>query len=213
LSAKNIDWKETLAYSYGNIGQIYLNIEGREPQGIIRPEEADIYTEEIISKLNKLKNPYNKERVIEKALRKEEIYHGDLLKQAPEILVTFREGYMASGASEFISDRVISPTFAGSGWHRMNGILIGNGVNLANKKLEPDQEIKLIDLLPTILYSMKLPIPKGLDGRVASEIFSESFLKENEILYRDEDMEEVKERNFIYDQEQIKQRLKGLGYI
>lgn len=213
LSAKNIDWKKTLAYSYGNIGQIYLNIAGREPQGIIPPDEVNSYTQEIISKLSELENPINKEKVVKEALRKEDIYHGPQLEKAPEILVSFREGYMASGASEFISSEVISPTFAGSGWHRMEGILVGRGGNLKSGGLENGQKINLVDLLPTILYSMGLSIPKGLDGRVAKEIFQKSYLAKNEILHLDEGIEESKEKDFVDNQEAIKERLKGLGYF
>ncbi len=37
LSFEDIDWKRTQAYSLGNVGQIYLNVVGREPYGCVRP--------------------------------------------------------------------------------------------------------------------------------------------------------------------------------
>ncbi len=213
LSARNIDWEKTIAYSYGNIGQIYFNMAGREPQGIIKQEEKDHYTEELIAKLRELKNPYNNEKILNKAFKKEEIYHGGQLEVAPEILVSFKEGYMASGSSEFISDKIISPTFAGSGWHQMEGILIGYGPNLAHQELESEPVVKLIDLPPTILYLAGLPVPTDLDGRVVTEIFRPNFLEENEICYSQGGIDKEKGGNQIDGQEEIKERLKGLGYI
>ena len=35
--ANAVDWSRTRAYSFGNIGQIYVNLRGREPEGIVEP--------------------------------------------------------------------------------------------------------------------------------------------------------------------------------
>ena len=39
LSFENVDWSRTVAYSMGHVGQIYLNVAGREPHGIVEPAE------------------------------------------------------------------------------------------------------------------------------------------------------------------------------
>jgi predicted AlkP superfamily phosphohydrolase/phosphomutase len=176
LSTQNIDWPRTRAYSYGNVGQIYLNLKGREPQGCIEPHEAPALVTEIIAKLQAsldvhLRQPSAGEGVQSRrslVYRKEEIYWGEALDRAPEILVVPPDGMMAVGTTEFLSNRVITPTYAGSGWHRMEGIFIAAG-----KTLLPGlkQKLRIVDLFPIIVALLGLPIPEGLDGQTPSGLF------------------------------------------
>ena len=39
LSFEDVDWSKTIAYSMGHVGQIYLNLQGREPHGIVTPDQ------------------------------------------------------------------------------------------------------------------------------------------------------------------------------
>jgi predicted AlkP superfamily phosphohydrolase/phosphomutase len=165
LSTQNIDWPRTRAYSYGNVGQIYLNLKGREPQGCVEPQSSKPLIAEIIAGLKKLTIPSTGQPVFERIYCKEEIYWGEALDRAPEILVVPPDGVMAVGTTEFLSNRVITPTYAGSGWHRMEGIFIAAG-----KTIEPGpkQKLRIVDLFPTIVALLELPIPEGLDGQQAS---------------------------------------------
>jgi len=212
LSSNDVDWRRTRAYSYGNIGQIYLNREGREPQGIVGEEEAAGLIEELIAKLRKLKNPDNGERVIEKVDRKEELYHGELLFQAPEILFLPKRGYMTLGTTDFPANRVIAPTFAGSGWHEMEGVLIAAGGGLRQGEI---RGARLLDMLPTILYAMGLPVPRGLDGQVIEQLFTEAHLRENPVEYTEQEVEYADSRGEERGEweEEIRRRLQDLGYI
>jgi hypothetical protein len=54
LSSQNVNWSETKAYSHSEIGHIYLNVKGREPEGAIEPEDVPAVREELIEKLKKL---------------------------------------------------------------------------------------------------------------------------------------------------------------
>jgi predicted AlkP superfamily phosphohydrolase/phosphomutase len=176
LSTQNIDWPRTRAYSYGNVGQIYLNLKGREPQGCVEPADAPALVTEIIAKLQAsldvhLRQPKAGEGVQSRrslVYRKEEIYWGEALDRAPEILVVPPDGVMAVGTTEFLSNRVITPTYAGSGWHRMEGIFIAAG-----KTIEPGpkQKLRIVDLFPTIVALLGLPIPEGSTARLRSGLF------------------------------------------
>ncbi|MFQ6118005.1 MAG: hypothetical protein ACE5LQ_07030, partial [Candidatus Bipolaricaulia bacterium] len=201
------------AYSYGNIGQIYLNRKGREPEGTVGEAEAKSLIKELIVGLGELTNPYNGEPVIDKIYRKEEIYHGELLAVAPEILFLPKEGYMTLGTTDFPANRVVTPTFAGSGWHRLFGILIGAGEGLRRGQL---REARLIDLLPTILYALGLPIPRGLDGHLLQGLFTQEHLEAHHVEYGEGETgragEERDEQRGRWEQE-IRRRLQDLGYI
>ncbi|MFQ6117461.1 MAG: alkaline phosphatase family protein, partial [Candidatus Bipolaricaulia bacterium] len=212
LSFGDVDWRRTRAYSYGNIGQIYLNREGREPEGIVKEGEADLLIEELSAGLSTLRNPDNGEPVIERVYRKEELYHGKRLDQAPEILFLPRRGYMTLGTTDFPANRVVTPTFAGSGWHEMEGVLIAAGGGLRRGEI---RGVRLIDLCPTILYAMGLAVPRGLDGEVIEKLFTEDHLRENPVEYTDKEVVRAdlggEERGEW--EEEIRRRLQDLGYI
>ena len=74
---------------------------------------------------------------------------------------------------------------------------------------------RMVDLAPTILYSMGMPIPDDMDGRVLVEIFTDQFIQANKVEIvkaqkggpsRDHVLSE-------YEQEEMKKALRGLGYI
>ena len=230
LSFAEVDWPRTRAYSYGNIGQIYLNLEGREPQGCVKPGEAPRLIDELAEKLKALRNPLTGEPVIERIYRKEELYHGPCLEEAPEIVFLPRRGYMTLGTSELVSNRIISYTFAGSGWHELEGVFIGYGPILRRGGLE--RKLRLVDLFPTILYALGLPIPRGLDGRVAEELFTPEYRARSKIELveaggrayqhgsgpdgRDQGGQEQEKRERERErewEEEVRRRLQDLGYI
>ncbi len=69
----DVDWSQTKAYAVG-FGAIYLNLEGREKNGIVKKEEAEGLKTEIADKLSKWTDEKYKEKVISKVYRKEEYF-------------------------------------------------------------------------------------------------------------------------------------------
>ncbi|MFX0139665.1 MAG: hypothetical protein ACFFDN_38855, partial [Candidatus Hodarchaeota archaeon] len=68
---------------------------------------------------------------------------------------------------------------------------------------------KLIDIVPTILYYMNIPIPEYIDGRVIIEVF-----KDKKSIKYSKDFTIMKKRDeFEYDDTAIKDKLRGLGYL
>jgi hypothetical protein len=121
---------------------------------------------------------------------------------------------MAVGTTEFLSNRVITPTYAGSGWHRMEGIFIAAG-----KTIEPGpkQKLRIVDLFPTIVALLGLPLPQGLDGQQASldVHLRQPSAGEGEQTGRSLVLPrsgKVSSPDEVWEKE-IRQRLKGLGYI
>lgn len=212
LSFADVDWQRTWAYSHGNIGQIYLNMRGREPEGIVSPTEAEGLIEELSSGLRELRNPWTGEPVVERIYRKEEIYRGQALPQAPEILFLPRRGYMVLGATDFPANRAVTPAFAGSGWHELEGVLIASGPGLARGEV---RGARLLDLPPTILYAMGLPVPAELEGRPLPELFQARAYREAQPITGPEhgpkpEPAGAEERGW---EEEARKRLRDLGYI
>ncbi|MCI8610488.1 MAG: hypothetical protein HFH11_10205 [Dorea sp.] len=74
-------------------GRIYLNLEGREERGSIKPNEYDSVRDMIKAKLLEFRDPASGEPVIDKVLLREEIYRGNYVKNAPDIIAHPKDGY------------------------------------------------------------------------------------------------------------------------
>lgn len=173
LSFEDIDWSRTQAYSLGNVGQVYINVRGREPQGCVSPgEEYERVRTEIMAKLQTLRDPETGELVVESIYRREELYSGDFLEKAPDIVFLPRRlEYFGFGEYEFGSHKIIESMRRGiSGTHRMNGIFMAYGA-----AIQPGSVVEgasLYDLAPTILRLMDEPVADHMDGRVLQEVLT-----------------------------------------
>lgn len=215
LSFEDIDWEATKAYALGHIGQIYINLRGRQPQGIVEPgPEYEELREKIKAELLDLVIPITGEKAIERVYKREEIYWGENLEQTPDLLLIPKGfSHVAFGESEFGSNRLFGPSLGHTGHHRLNGILIMQGPEMRSG--QSIQGANIVDLAPTILYAMGCPIPRDMDGRVLTEAFHRQFLEAQPISYG-EAATAAEERERAYsetDEAEVRERLKGLGYI
>lgn len=170
LSFDDVDWSRTRAYSVGNIGQIRINLRGREPKGCVEPgEEYERVLTDIVDRLRRLRDPRSGEPAIEHIWRATEVYEGDAAAEGADILFLPRRlEYFGFGEYEFGDHRVIAPVSRGiSGTHRMNGIGLAWGRPVRSGRFE---NARLEDLAPTILHLMGVPIPAHMDGRPLVEI-------------------------------------------
>jgi predicted AlkP superfamily phosphohydrolase/phosphomutase len=162
--------------------------------------------------LKEIKDPDTGERIIGEIYRCEEIYHGKHLREAPDISFLPRDmSYKALGTLAFMSSEFIRDSYGLSGDHRMNGILMCSGRGIKRGKIEG---ANIVDLAPTILYIMGEKIPEDMDGRVLTEIFTEEHLGANPIEFAEGEWEQVGGFGCSpEDMEEIKARLRALGYV
>jgi hypothetical protein len=102
-----------------------------------------------------------------------------------------------------------------SGDHRLNGVLLMQGpVTAAGSQVK---QANIMDLAPTILFTMGLPIPRGMDGRVLTESFAADFLSGNEPRFESgASSDDSPSAGAGYDEEEeetIYRRLRDLGYV
>lgn len=89
----DINWQKTKAYAIG-LNSLYLNLEGREGQGIVKIEEQDTLISEIA---NGLKSWVNEdEKVVAQALSRSEGIEGPLAAYGPDMLIGYERGFRAS---------------------------------------------------------------------------------------------------------------------
>ncbi|MEJ2745059.1 MAG: alkaline phosphatase family protein, partial [bacterium] len=96
---KNVDWGRTRAYALG-LNSLYLNLSGRERSGVVSPgAEADALLKEIKQKLERVTDPENGAKVVKHAHVAIDIYSGEYVGAAPDIIVGYDWGYRTSWES------------------------------------------------------------------------------------------------------------------
>jgi hypothetical protein len=117
------------------------------------------------------------------------------------------------GLYQFSSRAWIDTSFDRSGGHRLDGtlMLMGPGIRQGHEL----ENAALVDLAPTVLAAMGVAVPDDMDGRVLVEAFDESYFAERPIRYATAHSTGSRgTRDLSSDeQEMIKERLRGLGYI
>jgi len=178
LNDSNIDWSGTKAYFFSHSGRgIMINLKKRQINGTVNEgKEYDVIRDLIINELKKIKDNTTGKKLIKNISKREEIYKGPYKGNSPDLIVEMEEGYIAQ---EGIGKEPIMPSKQGSAYksadHRMNGIFIAKGPNIIkNKKI---RNANILDITPTLLYLLNIPIPRDMDGRILKEIISDYNLK------------------------------------
>lgn len=216
-----IDWAHTQAYSDEFREAIWINLRGREPQGIVSPgEEYERLRREIARRLSEsLIDPQTGEHIVERVYLREELYHGPYVDLAPDIFVQLREQpYYRTRLShttrrpdpvQTLSREELLADFLPPGLHRAEGIILLAGPNIkAGVQLH---NATIMDAAPTILHLMGLPVPSHMDGRVLVEALEHP----GEVRYRDWGAGGPAERlgYSAEEEELVREKLAGLGYL
>ncbi len=217
LSLADVDWSRTTAYSAGYGGPIFVNLKGREPQGIVAPgAEYDRLLGQLTADLRALRHPVTGEPFVGEIFRPEDLYSGPYLKRAADLQFTpmdwRNQGY---GVHDFASNRWLEPSPDRSGTHRMNGILclLGQGIRAG----QPVQGASLLDIAPTVLGLMGVPIPKTMDGQLLTAALTDTLRSNVQLSYTDAELpapEAETAPEISADEERIiRERLEALGYL
>lgn len=163
---QGVDWSRTKAYTFG-LGGLYLNLKGREAEGIVAPgEEAEAFKAELIGKLNGLPDPKTGETGIREVYSANSLYKGPYLREAPDLIVGYNEGYRTSwdAAVGRVTDAVFEDNCkAWSGDHCVDPVLVP-GVLLSNLSIAAEDP-GLEDMAPTALDLFGIPIPPWMEGK------------------------------------------------
>jgi hypothetical protein len=211
------DWPDTRAF-VGFHGDLWVNLEGREPAGRVGEAEAASLLEEIAEGLLGIRDPETGEAVFAAAHRREELYSGPALGLAPDLMLdSWSAGYRVAPGREASGETVIRPApLAGveEAWsadHRPLGIFVASGPRIAPGAAE---ELSLYDVCPTALALLEAPIPRGLDGRAVTEALDAAFLAVHPVRIGATASE--RETGGEYSDEEaaaVASHLKDLGYI
>jgi predicted AlkP superfamily phosphohydrolase/phosphomutase len=161
---ENIDWSRTAAYGLG-INGLYLNLKGRERDGIIEPgDEQEALLDELTSGLEAVRD-FDGQPVIRKVYRADKVYSGNATALAPDLIVGYRRGYRASWATclgDLTDDILLDNDSAWSADHCADALEVP-GVLFSNRPLRGTNP-SLVDLAPSILAEFDLPAPSTMIG-------------------------------------------------
>lgn len=218
LFSSAIDWNNTRAYAIGAGGNIFLNVKGREPAGTIEPgEEFEKVLQAVATEFMELRDPDTGERMLRKVWRGTELYNGPYQNLAPDLVLEWvNYGYWGRGRYDVQNVLVFENAFTTdfsdlllSGTHRRQGVLIlsGHGV-IPGLEL---QNASIVDLAPTILAYLSIPVPEDMDGHVLRDNFTNDAVT---IHYSSGDAQKGSEHEFSKDEtDTISNRLRQLGYL
>lgn len=161
-----IDWKRTRAWGWGGYyARIFLNVEGREPQGIIKPEDYETVRDELASRLKAIRGPRGEEwqTVVIKPQEHYPVVNGDY----PDLMVYFDDLYWRSAGtlgygSLYLEENDTGPDDA---VHDYNGIyILYDPASPGGRK----KGASIIDIAPTVLKLLGGPAVPDLQGQAIS---------------------------------------------
>jgi predicted AlkP superfamily phosphohydrolase/phosphomutase len=165
IASGDVDWARTRAYGIG-FNSVYLNLAGREAQGIVPPAEADAALADLSRQLLAFTDPASGRAVVRRVFRGKDVYHGARLAEAPDLVVGYDVGYGASEETtlgEVTAEVIVDNTSRWSGNHLMDPAVVP-GIILSNRKIAGDGH-DLTDVTATILALYGLPPNAGMSGR------------------------------------------------
>ncbi len=206
-----VDWSRTRAYCPDE-SSIYLNLRGRDPQGIVSPSiEAEQVLTDIVAGLHAITDPVTGTPLNVEVYRKEEIYSGPYLADAPELTLVV-DGCETAVMAELGHDTLFDDNIVWSGTHNLDGLFIAHGPAVrAGARLDAG----LMDVAPTVLHLAGIPVPTEADGSVLHTLFEEDSAPRRRLTETDDAGGAVGPDTAYTPEEQaqIEEQLRNLGYL
>ncbi|MBN1452880.1 MAG: alkaline phosphatase family protein [Anaerolineales bacterium] len=217
LSFNDVDWTRTVAYSTGTtgVGLIYLNVQGREPAGVVAPEEYAAWREKIAQQVAAFVDPCTKRPLVKRVYTREELFHGPYIEEAPDLVVTYHYGeYDQKKGAAFLSTRPVEPVRNANATHRMEGIFVLHAPHVAREGTRIPH-IHIQDIAATALHLLGEPIPREMESHVLSEGWTASFQASHPVQISDSPLHRQSPSPELSpeDLENVLKRLHDLGYI
>lgn len=154
IADAEIDWSRTIAWGDGGYyGRLFMNVKGREPEGVIEPGDYEKVRSELIRKIEAIPGP-DGEEIGTRAHRPEDIYR-ETNGVPPDLIVYFGElGWRSVGSVGGGSIHTFeNDTGSDEANHDWNGVFILNENGCRAGNLEPGYRdgIGIYDIAPTIL--------------------------------------------------------------
>ncbi len=208
-----LDWTKTKAYAATPTSNgIHIVVADGDKPGV-KPEEYEAFRAKLIEDLRSFKDPKTGERVVAEIYTREEVFAGPNGKYGPDLTLVLRDGGLISilPASEPMEQRA-----AVAGSHRQVGMFAAKGPGV--KKGFEAEELSLLDVAPTVMYTLCLPVPSEMEGKVPVSIFEPKQLRvrpvRTQVAVAAAASTEIVDATLSKEDEAVvMERLRELGYI
>lgn len=219
-----VDYSKTRAcvMHAGNAGFLYINLKGRQPTGIVDPQDYEELRDALIARLQgeecRVRNPRGEMiSLFPEVVKPEEAYGcrredqpwlPDLLLIPHETLSVVRR-IRGNALVKWFSYRRMEGT------HRQDGIFIAAGPGIKHLDgLHPH----IVDCAPTLMAMLGLPVPEDMEGRVIGELFEREPVIEKEAVKPRRQIVSGKpaapdSAYSLEDMQKVTDRLSDLGYL
>jgi len=163
---ENVDWSRTKAYAMG-LGQIYVNLRGRERQGIVSPEESKNVQDALVGRLLTMTDPKTGAKMVDAVYKSDDVYKGEFVKNASELQVGLADGYRVSWQSTLGGSPpgLVYPNMKKwSGDHGSYDYKQTSGTLISSRPIG-GEPVDIMDIAPTVLRYFGVPIPPDIDGK------------------------------------------------
>ncbi|WP_336003500.1 alkaline phosphatase family protein [Halorientalis halophila] len=198
---EQVDFRASKAYVRDRIELgVRINLAGREPDGVVQPEEYDAVRAELIDALSAVETPEGRP-VFQSVYPREEVYEGPHLEDAPDIVLE------PAGFEHFLSGALRGEQFDAprEPWnHKRTGLLIATGEDVSPEAMETADRPHIFDVAPTVLATFGVPPGDRMDGRALPLVERLDSQPYPEFNARD-----IRQR----DSGTVEQHLANLGYL
>lgn len=184
--SNSIDWQRTRAFFLPSdhfTGFISVNVQGREPWGVVHPgvEYAEVCSQ-LCYELKRLVNPATGRPAVHDVLAIDRVYEGENLFSLPDVVIQWAKDAPIKQLHHPTFGLVSDETFVlRRAQHADEGFLLATGTHI--NRAAALTGTSTMDLAPTILYLMGQTVPHDMDGKVLLELIDEDFKKENAVRY------------------------------
>ncbi len=162
----NVDWSQTKAYALG-LGQIYINLQGRERDGIVKPEEYDALVQELKLALEAYVDEETGENPVAYVFTRDEAFGTYDPNHVPDLVPSNNDGYRVGWQDSLggFGTSVIEPnTRPWSGDHCSVYPPLVPGILFSTLQLDTEDPY-MADVMPTLLELYGVEPPVQLDGK------------------------------------------------
>jgi len=200
-TSDGIDWAASTAYcqSGPRLG-IRLNVEGREPDGVVPEDRYEQVRDGVIALLREIETPDGR-TAFDDVSPREAVYDGPYTEEADDILVTPRE--MNNNIGTELFGRQFAPLSTHN--HKQSGAFLAAGPAFESV---PDR-LSLTDVVPVAMAALGQPVPDRMTGAVPEGLVDRPVERAT---YDDIVEGEPANREQRHDEE-MEDRLKHLGYL
>jgi predicted AlkP superfamily phosphohydrolase/phosphomutase len=205
------DMSRTRAFALASSSNgVYIPVRGRNSAEGVAPEEYETFRRDLANAiLTRCVDPKTREPLVTRVWTREEVFAGPHMELAPDLTLTLRDhGFFSVRRS----DSVLTKRATVMGTHHPEGVLIAHGPGIRRgATIDP---VRLVDIAPTVLHTMDVPVPCDLEGHIVEELFtSERAAVRTRVGDRTAAVAAADDAPLDEEDSGILEKLKALGYI